>query len=96
MSAKATLKRQLALALRYDKKQEPAPRVIAKGWGLQAERVMELAREHDIPLHQDDNLAESLARVELGAWIPEDLYEAVAEVLAFIYSMDQRLGSSSR
>lgn len=73
----------MAIALRYEGR--GAPRVTAKGKGCTADKILELAREHDIPLREDAALAELLAKVELGDEIPPNLYRAVAEVLAFAY-----------
>lgn len=72
-----------AVALRYDGR--GAPRVTAKGEGLVAARILELAREHNVPLHEDAALAATLARIELNTEIPENLYRAVAQVIAFAY-----------
>jgi len=74
-----------AVALRYDQEKESAPSVIGKGQGLMAERILELAKEHDIPIHEDSDLAEILSRLDLQAEIPPDTYVVVAELLAFIY-----------
>jgi flagellar biosynthesis protein len=73
----------LAIALNYDG--ENAPRLTAKGQDELARRIVELAREHDVPLHQDPQLAALLAQIPLGEEIPEALYRAVAEVIAFAY-----------
>lgn len=77
-----------AVALRYDG--AGAPRVTAKGHHEVAERILALAREHGIPLHQDRELVRLLARVELGTEIPAALYTAVAEVIAFAYRVSGR------
>jgi flagellar biosynthesis protein len=73
----------LAIALRYDG--ENAPRVTAKGSGHVADRILDLADEYDIPLREDPELALLLSQVPLGDEIPEALYLAVAEVIAFAY-----------
>lgn len=73
----------LAVALFYDGRN--APRVTAKGRGLLAERIIELAREHAVPLQEDPELSALLSQVPLGDDIPEALYRAVAEVIAFTY-----------
>lgn len=73
----------LAIALHYDG--ETAPRITAKGRGELAERILALASEHEIPLQRDPELAALLAQVPLGDEIPEALYRAVAEVIAFAY-----------
>ncbi|MCK7583680.1 MAG: EscU/YscU/HrcU family type III secretion system export apparatus switch protein [Chromatiales bacterium] len=77
--------RRTAVALHYDG--HGAPRVTAKGRGYLAEDILALARAHDIPLHEDAALVSLLARLELNEQIPEKLYRAVAEVLAFAYRL---------
>ncbi len=74
---------ELAVALLYDG--DNAPRVTAKGRGDIAARIFELARENDIPLNNDPELASILAQIPLGDEIPENLYRAIAEVIAFAY-----------
>jgi len=74
-----------AVALHYGGR--GAPRVTAKGKGVVAEEILALAREHKIPLREDAALAGLLARIELGDEIPEKLYLAVAEVIAFAYRL---------
>ena len=78
-------RRLLAVALHYGG--EGAPRVTAKGYGVIGEQILERAREHDVPIRQDSELSGLLARVPLGDEIPENLYLAVAEVLAFAYRL---------
>ncbi len=75
----------LAIALNYDG--ENAPRLTAKGQDELARRIVELAREHEVPLHQDPQLAALLSQIPLGDEIPEALYRAVAEVIAFAYML---------
>jgi flagellar biosynthesis protein len=79
---------EVAVALRYDG--AGAPRVTATGQGLIAEQIARVAREHDVPLYQDADLARLLASVELGTEIPRALYVAVAEVIAFAYRLSGR------
>lgn len=74
-----------AVALRYDG--TGAPRVTAQGRGPVAEQILARAEEHGIPLYRDSGLAQLLAQVELGEEIPATLYEAVAQVLAFVYRL---------
>ncbi len=78
-----------AVALRYDQSKEDAPRVIGKGQGLLAEKLLELAREHDIPIHEDRDLVEILSRLDLHEEIPPATYVVVAEILAFIYRANE-------
>ncbi len=85
------MKADIAIALNYD--EQSAPRVTAKGKGLVAEQILSLAAENDIPIKEEPELIELLATVELGDQIPEALYVAVAEVIAFAYSLkDKTLG----
>ena len=78
----------LAVALHYSG--SGAPRVVAKGGGALAERIIETAREHNVPLQEDAALAAALARLDLGREIPRELYVAVAHVLAFAWSVSGR------
>ena len=87
MSVKA--KNQLAVALHYDR--SGAPRVVAKGRGGIGEKIIEVARAHDIPIEQNEVLAGALAHVELGDEIPAELYKAVAEVLIFVLRLSGRI-----
>lgn len=77
-----------AVALEYNPEDE-APRVIASGRGVLAEKIIEKAQEHDVPIHRDDKLADTLSRLEIGDMIPPELYEVVAEILIFVDSMDK-------
>jgi len=80
---------EIAVALHYDGKN--TPRVTAKGKGAVAEQIIERAREHNIPLHTDEGLANVLAKIPLGNEIPRELYLAVAEVIAFAYSLSGKI-----
>ena len=77
-----------AVALGYDEKKDSAPKVIAKGKGLIAERIIELARKHGIYTYSDPDLVEVLSAVEIDTEIPREMYRAVAEVLAFVYRLN--------
>lgn len=80
-----------AIALEYDPSEE-APRVIASGKGVLAEKIIEKAKESDVPIHRDDKLANTLSRLDIGDMIPPELYEVVAEILIFVDSMDKLKG----
>lgn len=80
----------IAIALKYDKDKDNAPRVIAKGMRLKAEKIRELAKAAGVPVMRNVGLANALYRVDVGEQIPEDLYDAVAEVLTFIFSLQQQ------
>lgn len=79
-----------ATALRYEG--SAAPKVTATGRGLIADRIVEVARENGIPVREDAALAEALASLELETEIPEDLYTAVAEAIAWAYTLDGKAG----
>lgn len=84
-----------AVALRYDANQEAAPRVVATGRGDLARRILTVAGSHGIPVHEDPTLAQLLAKLELGTEIPAELYQVVAEVLAFVYRLNRQVGEGS-
>ena len=83
------MRNQLAVALHYDK--SGAPRVVAKGSGGIGEKIIELAKAHDIPIEENEVLAGALANIELGDEIPVELYKAVAEVLVFVLRLSGRI-----
>lgn len=82
--------RKRAVALRYNPGADSAPRLVAKGRGHLAERIIALAREHGVPVQEDPDLVELLAVIEVGELVPEELYGAVAEILAFLYRLNRR------
>ena len=77
------------MALRYDQQQDHAPRVVAKGQGSIAERLMELAQEHGVPLWEDTDLVQLLGALELDSEIPPAMYAALAEILAQLYRLNR-------
>ncbi len=77
-----------AVALTYDRESERAPHVSARGQGLLAKKIMEVAENRDIPIRHDPDLLELLDAVEVMDEIPSELYDAVAEILAFIYRLN--------
>ena len=79
--------------MRYRQDSEHAPRVVAKGQGDLAERIIALARKHGIPLHEDRDLVQLLGLLELDTEIPPSLYKALAEVLAHLYRANARAAS---
>ena len=81
-------KKSKAVALKYEKDKDAAPRIVAKGRGFVAQKIIETARAHRVPLHEDQNLIEVLEALDLESEIPQELYRAVAEVLAFIYRLN--------
>jgi flagellar biosynthesis protein len=77
-----------AIALKYDRKKDDAPKVTAKGKGKVAEKIIELAKKHDIPIKDDPDLVEVLSSLDINQEIPSEIYAAVAELLAFVYSLN--------
>ena len=77
-----------AAALQYNPT-DIAPKVMAKGKGIVADNILKKAEEEDIPIYRDEKLAEDLTKLDLGANIPPDLYEVVAQVLIFINDLDK-------
>ncbi|HKJ83553.1 MAG TPA: EscU/YscU/HrcU family type III secretion system export apparatus switch protein [Mariprofundaceae bacterium] len=83
--------REAAVALGYDPDSQGAPKVLAAGFGEVARVILATAREHGVHIHEDANLAELLARVPVGGAIPEEAYQLVAELLAFLCMTDQKM-----
>lgn len=81
-------KPKTAVALAYDPN-EAAPKIIATGKGVLAEKIIDKATEIGVPLHQDNELADTLSRLDIGDMIPPELYEVVAEILVFVDAMDK-------
>ncbi len=82
-------KRKEAIVLKYDNEKEIAPKVVAKGKGKIAENILNAAKEHQIPVQEDPSLAELLGQLNINETVPEELYQVVAEVFAFIYKIDK-------
>ena len=83
----------MAAALKYEKVREMAPRVIAKGKGRQAERMLAIAREYDIPIIENKELLKILMQIDENELIPEIVYQTVAEIYAFILQLDENSAS---
>ena len=77
-----------AVALEYDPSDE-APKIVATGKGKVAERIIEKAKEANVPVHKDDKLASTLSKLDIGDFIPPELYEVVAEILVFVDQMEK-------
>lgn len=82
---KKTVKKAAALKYNLD---QTAPQILAKGKGIIAEKILGVGIEQDIPIYEDSNLVESLLQMDLGEYIPPELYEIVAEILIFIQDLD--------
>ncbi len=80
-----------AVALKYEPGKDAAPRVVAKGKGPLAEKILALAQEAGVPLREDQELVEALMKLEIEAQVPPELYEAVAAVLAWAWKLNGKL-----
>jgi flagellar biosynthetic protein FlhB/flagellar biosynthesis protein len=87
---------EMAIALKYDKEKDVAPRVVAKGMRLKAEKIREIARQYNIPIMRNVPLANALYRIDVGQEVPEELYDAVAEILNFIYELQREQQASGK
>ncbi|MGG7618835.1 FlhB-like flagellar biosynthesis protein [Robertmurraya sp. GLU-23] len=87
-------KRKEAVALSYEATKSEAPKVIAKGKGIVADNILEKAKENNIPIQEDPTLIELLSKLNINDSIPEELYQVVAEVFAFVYRTDKEVGKS--
>lgn len=83
--------KKTAAALRYDPERDEAPKVIAGGYGERAERILAKARELNIPIHEEPDLARVLVGLEIGGEIPPELYQAVASILVFVQGLDEKI-----
>jgi flagellar biosynthesis protein len=84
-----------AAALTYEAGKDRAPRLAAKGSGIIAEKIIELAVKHGIPIRNDPALVQILSKLDIDEAIPAELYQAVAEVLAFVYQMNEKRRQAS-
>ena len=83
-------KTTVAAAIDYDRKKASAPRVTARGRGFMAEKIIALAKKHGVPIKEDPALAQILSRLDIDEEISPELYKVVAEILAFVYSLNDR------
>ena len=84
-----------AIALEYNP-DEVAPRIVATGRGRVAEKIIEAAKDAAVPVHQDTKLANTLSKLDIGDYIPPELYEVVAEILVFVDDMEKLRGKMKR
>jgi flagellar biosynthesis protein len=90
MSRKNKRNLKSAVALKYKPEADSVPKVTAKGDGLVAERIIELARENQIPIKEDPDLVQVLSQVDINKEIPPSVYKVVAELLAFVYKLNNK------
>ena len=79
-----------AVSLQYDPARQEAPIITAKGQGIIAEKIIELAKKHHIPIKDDPDLIEILSQLELDEQIPPAVYQVVAEIFSFIYHLNTK------
>ncbi|MDX8387994.1 MAG: EscU/YscU/HrcU family type III secretion system export apparatus switch protein [Ghiorsea sp.] len=91
---KKVREQEAAVALGYETDSGSAPKVLAAGYGEIAKSILALAKESEVHIHNDAQLAQLLAQVPVGQEIPEEAYQLVAELLAFLYQMDKGMTSS--
>ncbi|MGO9137371.1 MAG: EscU/YscU/HrcU family type III secretion system export apparatus switch protein [Syntrophales bacterium] len=82
---------RMAAALKYDPQKDAAPLLTAKGRGFVAEKIIDIAKRNRIPIKEDANLVQILSKLEIDEQIPPVLYKVVAEILAFVYSLNEKL-----
>ena len=83
-------KNKKAAALQYDIDKDNAPKIIASGKGDIAQKILEKAKEENIKIEKDQDLVEILVQMEIGEEIPPELYEVIAEILSFIYNLEEK------
>ena len=87
---------KLAVSLQYKKGRNSAPKVTAKGQGWVAENIIKMAQENNIPIREDKDLLHLLSEMDVGQEVPESLYKVVAELLAWVYQLNQNFPSSEQ
>jgi len=90
MSRRKNKNLKTAVALKYHTKKDVAPKVAAKGEGLVAERIIKLAKENQVPIKEDPDLVQILSQVDINKEIPPPVYKVVAELLSFVYKLNNK------
>ena len=90
MSRRKNKNLKSAVALKYHTENDAAPKVTAKGEGLLAERIIALAKENQIPIKEDPDLVQILSQVDINKEVPPSVYKIVAELLAFVYKLNNK------
>lgn len=85
-----------AVSLQYKKGKNAAPKVTAKGQGWMADRIIKMAQENNIPIREDKDLLHLLSEIDVGQEVPESLYKVVAELLAWVYQINQDYSGSEQ
>lgn len=81
---------KLAVALKYEDEGQEAPIIIAFGRGEIAEKIIQMAQKEQVPVYEDPSLAQVLGSLEMGTEIPPELYQAVAQIITFVWQMDKK------
>lgn len=84
-------KRKQAIAIQYNP-DEVAPKILASGTGIIADKIIEKAKSSDVPLYKDNKLANTLSKLDIGEYVPPELYSIVAEILVFVDNLDKIKG----
>lgn len=84
-------KRKQAIAIQYNP-DEVAPKILASGTGIIADKIIEKAKSSDVPLYEDNKFANTLSKLDIGEYIPPELYSIVAEILVFVDNLDKIKG----
>lgn len=80
-----------AIALKYEPQKDKAPKVVAKGRGYIADKIIQIAKQYEVPLKEDETLVEILSKLDMYEEIPVELYKAVAEILVFFYKIKNKV-----
>ncbi len=83
------IKKRQAVALEYNPNEDEAPKIVASGQGVLADKILSEAKKNNVPVHKDSKLADTLSRLQIGEEIPPELYEVVAQILVFVDAMDK-------
>ncbi len=84
-------KRKKSVALKYNPPEDTAPKIIASGYGEVAQKIRDIAKENNIPLYQDEDLAGFLVKLNIGEYIPEELYKILAQIFAWVWEVQDKV-----
>ena len=96
MRKENTVSPKAAISLQYEKGKNAAPKITAKGQGWVAENIIKMAQENNIPIREDKDLIHLLSEIDVGQEVPESLYKVVAELLAWVYQLNQDYPNSEQ
>lgn len=87
-------KRKKSVALKYSPPEDTAPKIIASGYGEVAQKIRDIAKENNIPLYQDEDLAGFLVKLNVGEYIPEELYKILAQIFAWVWEVQNKVAKT--